>query len=221
MDPEKLLLKISSGKSLSSNELAMAANVLESFLGQSTEKEANIDDAYSCILVLGKAGARQFRALFERFLAVKDPLTAALVLDILCLQWGETETHLQSVLNYALGVAWDREDDVRQMAFKIIGEYLRSCADFSNGNVDFSRNADLKREKARISGLFDLLMNAFTNEKLSPWTRQSAYCALSRAWGKEWDELPADCSLMDFSETSGDVDVTTLENSRALLRRLG
>ncbi len=201
MDPERLLLKLSSGKRLTAAEVAGVVELLES-----ASEESGLDDSYSCLLIVGRAGLKEHRRLVERYLDTKDPLTVSLALEILCLQWHATEDYLERALDFALGVSWDTDDDVRGMSLRVLGEYLRESWD---GHIPES----CSDKQLKVLGL---VLSVFEDEALDPLVRQSAYNSLCRAAGKEWEELPSECVLLNFESGSTDVDWPMIERLRQL-----
>ena len=194
-------MKLSTGKRLTAAEVRGVVELLES-----ASEETGLDDSYTCLLIVGRAGLTEQRRLVERYLETKDPLTVSLALEILCLQWQTTEDYLERALDFALGVSWDTDDDVRGMSLRVLGEYLRSSW---SGAVP--RSCSDKQLK-----VLGLVLSVFDDDSLDPLVRQAAYNALCRAGGKEWEELPSECVLLDLSAGSADVDWTLMNNLRQL-----
>lgn len=201
MDPERLLLKLSSGKRLTAAEIRAVVDLLEG-----ASEESGLDDSYACLLIIGRAELKEHRRLVERYLEMKDPLTVSLALEILCLQWLTTEDYLERALDFALGVSWDVDDDVRGMSLRVLGEYLRS-----NWNGVVPSGCSDKQIK-----VLGLVLSVFDDDGLDPLVRQAAYNALCRAGGKEWEALPSECVLLDLAAGSSDVDWTLMDKLRQL-----
>ena len=201
MDPERLLLKLSTGKRLTAAEVRSVVEVLEG-----SSEDSGLDDSYSCLLIIGRAELKEHRRLVERHLETKDPLTVSLALEILCLQWRTTEDYLERALDFALGVSWDEDDDVRGMSLRILGEYLRDA-----WNEVIPTSGSDKQLK-----VLGLVLSVFDDDALDPLVRQAAYNSLCRAAGKPWEELPSECVLLDLAVGSKDVDWTMLERLRQL-----
>ncbi len=209
MDPEKLLLQISNGKTLSPEEVEELIHLLEgAAVGDELRRDISLDDVYSYLVVLGRAKCTRARHVLERYLEMRDPLTVALVLEVLCLEWGFTEEFLERVVNFAVGVAWDYDEDVKQTALKILGEYLLTSLRSRKEND----GAMLPREQRVI----DLLFTTFDDQAGKIWCRQAAYFALCRAGGLSWEELPGECTSLDFSSRKGEVRYDVLDRLRAL-----
>ena len=127
-------------------------------------------DRYTLLLSLGRAMARQHSKVVESYLNEEhDPMLARLALQILCKFWSGTVHYLPIVERALDGLAWDEEDDVRQMALSIAGEYLR---------------------EAEYPRFLEQLLDAVEDETEDDVIRKDAYLSLARAMGVEWDELP-------------------------------
>lgn len=201
MDVEKMLVRLNSGEKLKEAELDEVVRLLRGMLDSPEDfRDLGVDDAYELLTVLTRAKAHQHRSLLERFFDDKDPLTVTLVLEALCLDWGWIEEYLERVINFALGVSWDAEQDIRHCAIKILGEYLFRLR--SAGSSPQARE------------IMQLLLDAVGDEELNHWTRKAAYLALCRAAGKDWEELPPEYRKLDFSAGSADIDATVLAYSR-------
>ncbi len=197
IDPERLILEISDGKMISEEEKGVIVSILESCLQEKLIRGFSIDDIYSYILVIGRAKFYDLGHVLERFLASEDALTVALVLEILCIDWARTDDYLERVLSFALGTPWDVDEDVRQTAIKILGNYLHA------------KMAPKKRKTApkHTKHVLSLLYSIFQDEEAEHWTRQTAYFALCRASGKSLADLPPpECFLMEFGPDSCDID---------------
>ena len=195
VDPVNLLVKLNSGGVISGDELKGVAALLREDDDSSLGDNVSFDDAYSLILVLGRAKAVQYRSLIERYLNCDDAFTVSLALEVLCLEWQGAEDYFERLIQFALGVSWDSEDDVRQGAIKIIGEHLRGVIEKKQpGLRDFDRR------------MLELLIATMKDQSIDPSTRQSAYFALCRTAGKSWEEIPSEFHQLDFSENSTDID---------------
>ncbi len=205
MDPEKLLLDLSSGHELSDGQLDEVVEVLELALLDNHLRKPSVDDLYSLLVVLGKAGAEEKRSIVEKYLDFEDPLTAAKALEILCLDWKATDDYIERVINFAVGVNWDYDEDVKQVAIKILGEFLSELN---------SKPGGLEIKKAQV---LEFLLSVFHEKKHEVWTRKTAYCALCRAGGKSNEELPAECKMLDMSAGSNDIDWEMINYLNSLL----
>jgi hypothetical protein len=155
------LLKATSERRLNDAEVDSVARELAS--GQA-------DDPYSSLLLIGRASAIRHRELVETFLDRHgDPMLVRLALQILCKFWEFTPDYVDRVVGCMQRSDWDEEDDARQMAFSIAGEYLRAA-----------RNAKMLAELLRV----------VNDNAEGSVLRGDAYLALARAMGKEWTELP-------------------------------
>jgi hypothetical protein len=94
------------------------------------------------------------------------------------------------------------ENDVRQMAVSLAGEYLRGAED-----------PDLLRG----------LLNMVDDETLSDFQRSDAYLSIARAMGVTWEELPRLSKLPPFAELADGAVVSAAKQrlSRVQLARSG
>ncbi len=210
IDPEKLLLRISQGEELSSEEVAEITEVFRSLEIEDIGRSRSVDEVYSFLVVVGRARLIELQHLIEKSLDVRDALTVALVLETLCLEWEKTGEYLERVINFALGVAWDEDQDVQQVAIKILGEYLQQF-------LPAILSQDVKSLSASQHRVLDLLMSIFEDESLESWTRQSAYYSLCRSYGKDWEVIPSECVQLEFSHDSKDVEWGMIDELKELL----
>ena len=120
------------------------------------------------------------------------------------MEWDRFEDYLERIISFAVGVSWDEDEDVKQSAIRILGEYLASGLSLEAGRES---NRDLEitlSDDQREVVLF--LLRTFFDRTLESWTRQSAYCALLRASGVRAQGLPNDCVMLDFTPGSTDID---------------
>ena len=214
LDPEQLLLNISNGQDPSAEEITQILDILEAVVEDSPGRKPSLDDVYSYLIILGKLKLKEHSHLVERCLELGDPLTAALILQILCVDWEMAEEYLERVISFALGVAWDVDQDVQQTALSIMGEYLAdSLSDEAKG---LKPELSLTPYQCRV---LDLLLNVFEDEYAEAWTRKSAYYALGRAYGMPHEKLPAECAVLDFRADSNDIDRKMLGELSALLEK--
>lgn len=140
-------------------------------------------DPYTLIHILGRSGAVLYEDLVARYLnAESDPMLARIALQALCSHWDLASKYRSEVFRFARGEPWDDEQDVQLIALSAAGEMLRAGPD---------------RELLR------LLMDVFEVPNTPQSVRESVYCALARAFGLEWTELPPASRNMDFEK---DVD---------------
>jgi len=217
MDSEKLLYRINSGKSLAKSEVEEVAALLEWIITDDVMRsKISLDDIYAMVLVVGRSKAFHHRHLLERYLGIADPLTVSLVLDILCLEWEQTTEYLQQLIRFAVGVAWDLEDDVKQSSIKILGEHLLKCLNPKKKGF-FKRAADEPKLTDLDLQVLELLISYVKDKRTDDVTRHNAYYALCRAAGKDWSEIPSECKVLEFSSTSGDLDLEMLSHLELLL----
>ena len=205
IDTEKLLIRLHDGGELSKDELEEIRALLNSAKDQDSEPKIPVDLVYSYLVVLSRAKAADSKEVLERFLNSEDSLTVALVLDTLCMRWGGTEEYLEQLISFSLGAIWDSEEDVRQTAIFILGEYLHDTLG-SGGESDYAAE---RREK-----IIELLLDIFESDENEDWIRQSAYRAVCRAAGRDWEQLPTEGSPMDLARDGGDIDCELLDQMR-------
>ena len=201
MDPEELFSLLAKNKTISEQELYKLASFLNEIDLSDDNQLFCYDDIYEYLVVIGKSKQKKFRFALERFLHCKDSLTVSLVLEILCLKWEDIDDYLELIIGFALGCPWDEDEDVRQMAIKILGEYL-----FKNKST-----CSLPSNNRQI---ISLLFSIFDNPLVPQWTRQSAYFALCRAAGKKWEEVPPECSVLNFEQECEKIDQNMLKHLR-------
>lgn len=203
---ESLLIKVNSGEALTDAEREHVERMLGLYFADDVIRKPCIDDVYSYLLVLGRGHATAARKIVEKFLDEKDPYTIALVLETLCLDWRETESYLERVIQFALGVSWDEDEDARQVALKVLGEYLAER---------IGEQALTKHE----ASVLELLLGIFSDPVTDDWTRQLAYFSLLRAAGKREEDLPSSCRMLKLGEGSQEVDWDAIIFLREKLKR--
>jgi len=160
---DRLLLEKAKDGKLTSHELDQVLTRLQSQNPQG--------DPYTLLHIIGRAGDLRHESLISQYLdSPDDPMLARLALQILCTFWNLTERYMPQVHKFLIGVPWDRDDDVRQIAISISGEYLRTRDD---------------------PALLENLINIAENPQESSLIREDAIRALARALGNDWQDLPA------------------------------
>lgn len=221
MDSDKLLVKLSLGKALNSDEIRDLVGVLEAVEPGESHCLQFADDIYGAILVIGKSGERSHHQLLAKHLQGTDSQTVSLILEILCLQWGMSEDYIEWVFRFVVGVAWDIDEDVRKTAIKILGEYLAERYNLSpkikKGQVDKGgdtvQGSELEKGAAwreRNQGLLELLFSVFEDQDTDSFTRQAAYCSLLRVAGTDWEQCPSEFAQLNLDKGSQDVRWQTL-----------
>ena len=151
------------------------------------------EDPYTLLHILGRAKARKFRLLVEKYLVdISDPMMTRLALQIVCMYWNETPEHLDALKRFVGGVEEDPENDVRMAAISCAGEYLRANGD---------------------ALLLSQLYRAFRSENEPQTIREAAYLGMARAMGRDWQALPPASRHFDLDR---DVDPDVLERVEAL-----
>lgn len=210
MEAEELLLRVNSGEALSERELREVAEQLELVDSPEIIRKPSYDDAYSLLLVLSRARAKQYRHIVERFLNSEDSITVSLVLETLCLDWQETEAYLERVVHFALGDSADGEDDIRQTSIRILGEYLAET------RLATTRELAARAEDRRRQILM-LLLSYVEDDMTDTVTRTASYRALLRAAGFKDLDIPSPFSQLDFAQNSEDIRWDIVSEFRAEL----
>jgi hypothetical protein len=184
MNDNTLLEKAQSG-TISRAEIAQVAHALQS-------NEAG-EDRYTLIHILGRSGAVEYESLIVSYLnAETDPMLARIALQVLCSHWNRAGKYRDRVTEFVRGVKWDINEEVRLAAISIAGELLRAVLDTT---------------------LLCLLVDICTSAEQAPMSRQAAYCALARAYGKDWHELPPATRSLDLErETDPSVLAWAMEH---------
>jgi len=202
MEAEELLSKVSKGQGLSPEQEQEVLEVLSNWYVEKP-RENNINELYAYLILFKKSNLEQHHKLVATFLREKDALIVSLVIEILCLEWSYTEEYLPHIISIALGLSWDLDSDAREQAMKVLGEY---------------QNKQSKKD----SKILELLFNALEDKENDLFLRKTAYNAISRAMEVEWENLPADCKLIDFdSETlvqdHPEINLELLKKAKSLI----
>lgn len=190
-DPDKLLNLVLEGYELSDDEWNDIAEILYGALEGRSDASFLADEAYTSILCIKHAGKVELSSILEKFLDYRDPLTAELALETLCLAFTKTKNYLERVFQFAVGVSWDEFFDLRVSAIKILGEYCHESI--------------IKNEAPSIDCL-EFLLNTFEDEAQDLKVRKFAYYALLRVLDYSWEEIPSDYAEIDFSKGSKSID---------------
>jgi hypothetical protein len=162
-------------ESLSEDEIKSVADELQ--------KNSPKTDPYKLLHILGRAGAVAYRKMVESYLgeekSKEDPMMARLALQILCDFWGPTKNYLSDVKRFIKKVNWDIENNVRLIALSIAGEYLREFSD---------------------QELLQMLLSIFENQDEESIIRETAYDAIARAMGCDYNDLPPISEDMDWEK---------------------
>jgi hypothetical protein len=125
---------------------------------------------YEVLLVIGRSGAHQYRGLVEKYLDAHDnPMLVRLALMILCRYWALSLEYKVRIQEFVRKIEWDDEGDVRLLAISIAG-------------------ALLPRHHDRV--FLQLLIHIFRDPSEDQLIRETAYCALGEAAGKNPSGLP-------------------------------
>ena len=151
-------------------------------------------DRYTLLLALGRSMAKRHRSVVESFLAAESaPMLARLARPILCKFGSETAGYLPWIERSLAGLDWDCDDDVRQMAISIAGEYLLDA-----------------RQPVLLQRLLLVVDDPSEDESM----RKDAYLSVARAMGTRWDDLPPLSRLPPLARL---VDMRILEAARERL----
>lgn len=162
MDSQQLL-KAATARDLTPAEIDSVVRALRAGPGQ-------LQETYRLILILGRANAVEHASLVYSYASeCADPMLARVALQVLCSFWQMTGAHLPLVKRFLARDPCDPEEDVRQMAISVAGEYLRQHED---------------------SELLRALIHIVESEDEDEVRRADAYLSLARAMGREWEDLP-------------------------------
>src|ERR1051325_8670568 len=187
MNMKQLIANATNG-TLSSAELAHVVECVKS----------NTCYQYDGLLVIGRAGARQYRTLDESFLYASDLMLARLALLILCRYWRLSSEYRTVLAMFIREATSNDEGDVGMLAMAIAGTLLATEKD---------------------DALLSLLIEKFRDqsEPEPQMLREVAYCALGEAAGKLPQELPPASRHFDLEHG---LDPDVLEFVAAAERRL-
>jgi len=203
-------MRLNSGQTLSSEELAEVGQALSEISVRRDRINCEIlDDVYEMILILGKANAQEHKHLVEHHLDSKDPTTVCLVMEVLCCEWGRIDDYLEQLVNFALGVPWDGQGDVREQALRILGVYLKGKFPVGNASADWGGYRE--SPSAQDINVLGLIFQTFRDSELDDYIRQAAYISLCKAAGKQDESLPAECDVIDLYAGSSDIDWDMLD----------
>lgn len=144
-------------------------------------KGSNANELYTLLLIVGRdPNGIQYRSLVEKFLDYpKEPMLSRLALKTVCNYWGLTKNYLGTVKSFVKGVSWDDSEDIRLVAISTSGEYLRETID---------------------KELLQQILEVYENLHESPLVRSSAFEALLRTIGMDWNEIPSVGDLFEHLE---------------------
>ncbi len=199
MEIDKLLLKLNLGKNLQQEEIAEVIDFLTKLDLEELANSNYFDDIYTHILVLGRAKNIDNKYLLEKFLELKDPTLSCLIIEILCLEWQQTEEYLERILDFALGVSWDLDEDLRHSAFKALASYLRSKI---YNEETHKMNSNFSEKEKQI---LEVLLGFVKDKELEKTTRIKAYLALCQAIGLPDEEIPSENELLKLKKFPEDL----------------
>lgn len=151
-------------------------------------------DQYTMLHAIGRAGATKYEPLVAQFLREhRDPGISGLALRILCNWWGLTDRYFEDLVSFLNGQNWDVSDEAQLMAISIAGEYLRNTSNLT---------------------ILETLFHIFSDISKRNVIRGSAYFALCRAEGRDWDEIPPASRSVDFLR---DIDAKVIASVQAKL----
>ncbi len=113
-----------------------------------------------------------------------------MALEILCQKWCLTESYLERVVGFALGVPWDEDGDLKHLSLIIVGEYIMSLGGLSKAPKE----------------LPELLYSSFKSKESDDWTKLKAYQSMLLASGIEQESIPSDFVSLDYSDSSEDIN---------------
>ena len=169
-------------------------------------------DLSTLIFILARAGTAEYKPLIEKYLYYpKDPWVSRETLKALCSYWSLTPNYLNEIKQFIKGVTWDDCDDVRFAALSISGEFLRASFDKDLLQLLIHVFEDLGSSE-------DLLETDEGDGR--EIVQSSAYRAISRAMGKEWDDIPdsEETGIFILNKQFHQIDLTIIEKARQMLQ---
>ncbi|MFJ4866534.1 hypothetical protein [Streptomyces sp. NPDC088748] len=156
----EMLSKAKSG-ALTVRELGVAVEAI-------SEGRVKRGDLYTALHVVGLAGSPTQAQVVRKYLHVPtDPMLSRLALQVLGDYWGMSSEVLPELRSFLVGVDWDVDGDVRDIAIPIAGRHLRKIggpaelAKILMEIADDGNELDLVREaalRALAAGLGDSLL---------------------------------------------------------------
>lgn len=123
-----------------------------------------------------------------------DPMLCGLAVQILVGSYGLGHEFADDVLDFARGVEWDDDNDVRRIAL--------------------SRAGELARDEVRRADMIAVLLAAIEDDD-QYLVREAAYHAILRALGRHWREMPGAGRVDDGAVA---IDPTVVAWAKALAR---
>ncbi len=161
LDESNIVARARDGK-LSEREIAL--------LIDSLERQSAGTATYTRLNALGWTMRPDLAHVVSPFLSSPDDsMLSRLALQILVSRWGLGLDFADVVIEFASGVEWDEDDDVRLVALSSAGELAR---------VDI-----------RTADMFGVLIRALDDAE-RPIVRDAAYSAVLRGLGTPWNEVP-------------------------------
>ena len=129
-----------------------------------------LTDEYLALLIIGRAGHPGYRKSIDVFLLRDDdPQLVALALQILVGAWELLDDYRSVLLAALKGFKWDSEGYVRLQAISTAGECLR---------------------RQRDAEILQMVLDIYSDQTERNLIRGTAYSALGRSRGMNWNELP-------------------------------
>jgi hypothetical protein len=152
---------------------------------------------YTLLYIVGRSFTTSYRDLVEQFLEYRDdPMLARLALQILCHFWGDTAQYKRHVLRFLRRVDFDVENDCRSMAISVAGEYLRE-----NPEPEFlGELIRIYEEPDEPESSDEDDYQASVRRLETELIRYDAYCALARAVGYDYRDIPSSLGSFDSAE---------------------
>lgn len=152
---------------------------------------------YTLLYIVGRSFTTAYRNLVEQFLEYReDPMLARLALQILCHFWGDTARYKQHVLRFLRRADFDAENDCLSMATNVAGEYLRE-----NPEPEFlGELIRIYEDPVEPKSPDDDDYQASVRELETEFIRYDAYCALARAIGYDYRDIPSSLGSFDPAE---------------------
>ncbi len=125
LDCEALLVALSKGSDLNADEI----NLIKDFVTYSLKAPKNkisLEELYSAATVLRRADKPELSYLLVLFLEFHDPILVSFVLETLVCLWGVYEDLQERLIQFSLGMPWDKDQDLRETALICIKHLLTS-----------------------------------------------------------------------------------------------
>ncbi len=133
-DGESILLALSKGATLTADEIESIKFYLE-YSKKQPKNKRSLEEIYLILTVLNKANNPELHYIVEQFLDFQDPIVAAFALEILVKKWGVYQDLHERLVKFALGMPWDREQDLRETTLECIKTIIQEETENFNEEI--------------------------------------------------------------------------------------